>query len=92
MRSDEDFAGWYPHAGRPGISRAQPATVGVLQFLLGLSDRRAAEAVRRRIDFEYAMASEPDDPGFTTAYRPTSGNAPRRTTAPTLFSTWRSRA
>ncbi|MEJ8638977.1 transposase [Streptomyces sp. MS2.AVA.5] len=30
----------------------------------GLSDRQAAQAVRCRIDFEYAMAMELDDPGF----------------------------
>jgi transposase len=36
----------------------------VLQFLLGLSDRQADEAVRCRIDFKYAMAMELDDPGF----------------------------
>ncbi|MEU0981656.1 transposase [Streptomyces griseus] len=36
----------------------------MLQFLLGLSDRRAAEAVRCRIDFKYAMAMELKDPGF----------------------------
>jgi hypothetical protein len=36
----------------------------VLQFLLGLSDRQAAEAVRCRIDFKHAMAMELDDPGF----------------------------
>ncbi|WP_232247230.1 transposase [Kitasatospora azatica] len=61
---DEDFAGWYPRDGRPGISPAQLATVSVLQFLLGLSDRQAAEAVRCRIDFKYALAMELDDPGF----------------------------
>jgi Transposase domain (DUF772) len=44
--ADEDFAGWYPRDGRPGISPAQLATVSVLQFLLDLSDRDAAEAVR----------------------------------------------
>lgn len=60
---DEDFAGWYP-LGRPGISPAQLATVCMLQFLLGLSDRQAAEAVRCRIDFKYALAMELDDPGF----------------------------
>ncbi|ADI12451.1 transposase IS4 family protein [Streptomyces bingchenggensis BCW-1] len=36
----------------------------VLQFLLGLSDRQAAEAVRCRIDFKYALAMELNDPGF----------------------------
>src|SRR5437763_1009076 len=62
--SDEDFAGWYPRDGRPGLSPAQLATVCVLQFLLDLSDRQAAEAVRCRIDFKYALAMELDDPGF----------------------------
>ncbi|MEU1183764.1 transposase [Streptomyces sp. NPDC005820] len=47
---DEDFVHWYPRDGRP-LSPAQLATVCVLQFLLGLSDRPAAEAVRCRIDF-----------------------------------------
>nr|WP_255345017.1 transposase [Streptomyces avermitilis] len=61
---DEDFADWYPRDGRPGLSPAQLATVCVLHFLLGLSDRQAAEAVRCRIDFKYAMALELDDPGF----------------------------
>ncbi|MFE2442625.1 transposase [Streptomyces sp. NPDC059426] len=36
----------------------------MLQFLLGLSDRQAAEEVRCRIDFKYALAMELDDPGF----------------------------
>ncbi|WP_405846788.1 transposase [Streptomyces niveus] len=36
----------------------------MLQFLLSLSDRQAAEAVRCRIDFKYAMAMELDDPDF----------------------------
>lgn len=63
--TDEDFAGWYPRDGRPGISPAQLATVVcVLQFLLGLPDRDAAEAVRCRIDFKYALGLELDDPGF----------------------------
>lgn len=37
---------WYPCDGRPGLSPAQLATVCVLQFLLGLSDRQAAESAR----------------------------------------------
>jgi len=62
--SDEDFVDWYPRDGRRGLSPARLATVCVLQFLLGLSDRQAAEAVRCRIDFKYALAMELDDPGF----------------------------
>jgi transposase len=61
---DEDFAAWYPRDGRVGISPAQLATVSVLQFLHNLSDRQAAEAVRCRIDFNYALGLELDDPGF----------------------------
>ncbi|WP_425329111.1 IS1182 family transposase [Streptomyces eurocidicus] len=61
---DEDFEAWYPRDGRPGLSPAQLATVCVLQFLLNLSDRQAAEAVRCRLDFKYALALELDDPGF----------------------------
>jgi hypothetical protein len=45
----------------------------VLQFLLGLSDRQAAEAVRCRIDFKYAMAMELDDPGFHHSLRIPAG-------------------
>ncbi|WP_405736311.1 transposase [Streptomyces sp. NBC_01537] len=56
---DEDFAGWSPLDGRPGITPAQLAAVRVLQFLLGLPDAQAAEAVRCRIDFTYALAMEP---------------------------------
>jgi hypothetical protein len=69
---DEDFAGWYPRDGRPGISPAQLATVCVLQFLLGLSDRQVAEAVRCRIDFN-AMVLELDDPGFHHSLRIPAG-------------------
>ncbi|MEV4441251.1 transposase [Streptomyces sp. NPDC049577] len=62
--SDEDFAEWYPRDGKPGLSPARLATVSVFQFLLELSDRQAAEAVRCRIDFTYALGMELDDPGF----------------------------
>ena len=60
--ADEDFAGWYPRDGRPGISPAQLCRGE--QFLLDLSDRDAAEAVRCRIDFKYALGLDLDDPGF----------------------------
>lgn len=61
---DADFTCWYPRDGRPGLSPAQLATVSVLQFLYNLSDRQAAEAVRCRIDFKYALGLELEDPGF----------------------------
>ena len=40
------------------------ALVTVFQFLEGLSDREAADAVRSRIDWKYALGLELDDPGF----------------------------
>jgi hypothetical protein len=61
---DEDFAEWYPRDGPPALSLAQPATACVPQFLLALSDRRAAGAVRCRMDFTHAMVVELDDTGF----------------------------
>jgi transposase len=38
--------------------------VTVLQFIEGLSDRDAVAAVRGRIDWEYLLCIELDDPGF----------------------------
>lgn len=35
-----------------------------MQFAEGLSDRQAAEAVRARIDWKYALGLELTDPGF----------------------------
>jgi transposase len=62
--NDEDFAAWYSRDGRPGLSPAQLATVCVLQYVMNLSDRQAAEAVRCRIDFKYALGLDLEDPGF----------------------------
>jgi hypothetical protein len=61
---DEDVLAWYPRDGCPGLSLAQLATVGVLQFLLNLPGRQAAGAVRCRIDVTDALGLELDDPGF----------------------------
>ncbi len=36
----------------------------VLQFVEGLTDRQAAEAVRARIDWKFALGLELTDPGF----------------------------
>lgn len=45
--SDEGFEEWYPRDCESGLSPAQLAMVPVAQFLLELSDRQAAESVRR---------------------------------------------
>lgn len=62
--TDEEFADLYPARGRPAWSPAGLALVSVLQFVEGLTDRQAAEAVRARIDVKYALGLELDDPGF----------------------------
>ncbi|WP_078866217.1 IS1182-like element ISSdi1 family transposase, partial [Streptomyces rimosus] len=64
MFRDEDFADLFASRGRPAWSPAGLALVSVLQFVDGLTDRQAAEAVRARIDFKYALGLELGDPGF----------------------------
>ncbi|MFE9727652.1 transposase [Streptomyces sp. NPDC005794] len=61
---DGEFADLYPKDGRPGLSPGQLALVSVLQFAENLSDRAAANAVRTRIDWKYALGLDLDDPGF----------------------------
>ncbi|MFF3579294.1 transposase [Streptomyces mirabilis] len=55
----------------------------MLQFLLNLSDRQAAEAVRCRIDFKYALALELDDQASSTVCCPTLASESLRATVPT---------
>src|SRR3954449_4985767 len=61
---DEQFAALFPTRGQPAASPARLALASVLQYVEGLSDRQAAEAVRGRIDWKYALALELTDPGF----------------------------
>ncbi|MGW0963122.1 IS1182 family transposase [Streptomyces gelaticus] len=62
--TDEEFADLFPVRGKPAWSPGRLALVLVLQFVEGLTDRQAAEAVRARIDVKYALGLELDDPGF----------------------------
>ena len=61
---DEDFQKLYPARGQPGLAPWRLALVTVFQFLEHLSDRQAADAVRARIDWKYALGLELTDPGF----------------------------
>jgi len=61
---DEDFAKLFEVRGRPAIAPWRLALVTLMQFAEGLSDRQAAEAVRGRIDWKYALGLELIDPGF----------------------------
>lgn len=58
------FAPLFPSRGRPAEAPARLALVTVMQFVEGLSDRQAADAVRDRLAWKYALALELDDPGF----------------------------
>jgi transposase len=62
--ADEQFAGLYASRGQPAESPARLALVTLMQFAEGLSDRQAADAVRARIDWKYALGLELNDPGF----------------------------
>ena len=61
---DEDFAKLFEVRGRPAVAPWRLALVTVMQFAEGLSDRQAAQAVRARIDWKYALGLELTDPGF----------------------------
>jgi transposase len=61
---DASFRPLFAARGRPAESPWRLALVTVMQFAEGLSDRQAAEAVRARIDWKYALGLELTDPGF----------------------------
>jgi transposase len=64
LYQDEDFRALYPNRGQPGLPPWRLALVTVFQFLEHLSDRQAADGVRARIDWKYALGLELTDPGF----------------------------
>jgi transposase len=64
LYSDEDFADLFPTHGQPAEAPWRLALVTVLQFVEGLPDRQAADAVRSRLDWKYALSLELTDPGF----------------------------
>lgn len=61
---DEDFSDLFPSRGQPALAPWRLALVTVMQFAESLSDRQAADAVRGRIDWKYALSLELEDPGF----------------------------
>jgi transposase len=62
--TDELFAELYSDEGQPGWSPWRLALVTIMQFAENLSDRQAADAVRARLDWKYALSLELTDPGF----------------------------
>jgi transposase len=61
---DALFASVYAEVGQPAIEPWRLALVSVMQFAENLSDRQAADAVRARIDWKYALSFPLDDSGF----------------------------
>ncbi len=62
--ADTRFAAAFGVRGRPGISPGQLMMASVLQFTENLTDRQAADAVRDRMTWKYALGLELEDPGF----------------------------
>ena len=52
--TDWDFADLFPTKGQPAASPWRLALITVMQFVEGLTDRQAANAVASRIDWKYA--------------------------------------
>jgi transposase len=61
---DAQFAEGFGRRGRPGWSPGRLALVTVLQMAENLTDRQAADAVRDKISWKYALGLGLDDEGF----------------------------
>lgn len=61
---DAEFAAGFGTRGRPGWSPGRLALVTVLQMAENLTDRQAADAVRDKISWKYALGLGFDDEGF----------------------------
>lgn len=61
---DEDFQDLYGKSGGWAESPGRLALVSIMQYAENLTDRQAADAVRGRIDWKYALGLEISDAGF----------------------------
>src|SRR5437763_16930190 len=64
LYQDEQFGSLVCWRGQPAAALWRLAIVFVLKYVEGLTDPQAAEAVRGRIDWKYAMGMELTDPGL----------------------------
>ena len=62
--ADEQFAHLFSSQGQPALAPWRLALVTIMQYAENLTDRQAADAVRRHMDWKYALGLELDDPGF----------------------------
>ena len=65
LYNDARFADLYPPEGRPvEVPPWRLALVVVMPYMEGRTDRQAADAVRRCMDWKYALSLDWHDPGF----------------------------
>ena len=64
LYEDEAFRNVFSRLGQPAVAPWRLAWVTVMQFAEGLTDRQAADAVRGRIDWKYALGLALADAGF----------------------------
>ena len=65
LYDDQLFADLYPPQGRPvKVAPWRIALVVVMQYIEGFTDRQAADAVRRCMDWKYALSLDLSDPGI----------------------------
>ncbi|MGK7877716.1 MAG: transposase [Xenococcaceae cyanobacterium] len=62
--SDNDFNSLFSQKGQPAFCPWRLALITIMQYVEGLTDRQAADAVRGRIDWKYALGLELTDSGF----------------------------
>jgi transposase len=67
LAADEDLAPPFPTRWQPAEAPWRLTLVTIFQFIEGLSDRAAAEAVRSRLDWKYILSLELTDPGFDSS-------------------------
>lgn len=64
LYDNADFVHLFAREGQPALAPARLALVTVMQYMEGLSDRQAAEYVRDRISWKYALGLSLEDSGF----------------------------
>lgn len=64
LYQNHQFAHLFATEGQPALSPARLALVTIMQYVEGVGDRQAADNVRDRISWKYALGLALDDPGF----------------------------
>lgn len=64
LYANSEFEHLFSHRGKPAEAPGNLALVMIMQYGEGLTDEQAAQAVRGRIDWKYALGLRLSDPGF----------------------------